>query len=62
MKDLIKYLILFKLIKILIGSLIATYIIIYLYVNGFLEFIIKTLENLWNIYSNRKDVVKSSDE
>ena len=62
MKDLIKYLISFKLIKILIGSLIATYIIIYLYANGFIEFIIKTLENLWNIYSNRKDVVKSSDE
>lgn len=46
MKNLIKYLILFKLIKILIGSLIATYIIIYLYANGFIEFIIKTLENL----------------
>ena len=46
MKDLIKYLISFKLIKILIGSLIATYIIIYLYANGFIKFIIKTLENL----------------
>lgn len=46
MKDLIKYLITFKLIKILIASLIATYIIIYLYANGILEFIIKTLENL----------------
>ena len=62
MKDLIKYLISFKLIKILIGTLIAMYIIIYLYANGFIEFIIKTLENLWNIYINRKDVVKSSDE
>ena len=46
MKDLIKYLISFKLIKILIGTLIAMYIIIYLYANGFIEFIIKTLENL----------------
>ena len=47
----------FYIISYYIGKLI-----IYLYVNGFIEFIIKTLENLWNIYSNRKDVVKSSDE